>query len=148
MLVGSLHTQDNCLTPRASPCLLRIYGDHIFFVYSENHSQCDNYLLIFFIKSCIYVAFGFTIKYSFHPETRFKSDEDLLRTSLDTILHFLSSTAMDCANNDDESHGLLISRYYKCINVHNKDISAASLRCCSHTHISSILFNVPYILTL
>ena len=73
MLVGSLHTQDNCLTPRASPCLLRIYGDvtgpgrrikflrptafgilfgaralsrhHIFFVYSENHSQCDNYLL-------------------------------------------------------------------------------------------------------
>ena len=27
MLVGSLHTQDNCLTPRASPCLLRIYGD-------------------------------------------------------------------------------------------------------------------------
>ena len=74
MLVGSLHTQDNCLTPRASPCLLRIYGDvtgpgrrikflrptafgilfgaralsrhHIFFVYSENHSQCDNYLLV------------------------------------------------------------------------------------------------------
>ena len=27
MLVGSLHTQDNCLTPRASPCILRIYGD-------------------------------------------------------------------------------------------------------------------------
>ena len=56
MLVGSLHTQDNCLTPRASPCILRIYGDvtgrgrrikfHIFFVYSENHSQCDNYLLV------------------------------------------------------------------------------------------------------
>ena len=95
----------------------------------------------------MYLAFRFCIKYSFHPKTRFKFDKDLLRTSPDTILHFLSPTAMDCANNEDESHGLLISRY-KCINVHNKDISAASLRCCSHTHISSILFNVPYILTL
>lgn len=80
------------------------------------------------------ILFGFTIKYSFHPETRFKLEEDLLRTSLDTILHFLSLTAMDCANNDDESHGLLISRYYKCINVHNKDISAASEMLQPHTY--------------
>ena len=81
MLVGSLHTQDNCLTPRASPCILRIYGDvtgpgrrikflrptafgilfgaralsrhHIFFVYSENHSQCDNYLIKFILQQII-----------------------------------------------------------------------------------------------
>ena len=86
MLVGSLHTQDNCLTPRASPCLLRIYGDvtgpgrrikflrptafgilfgaralsrhHIFFVYSENHSQCDNYLLV---KTCFEVICCFKL---------------------------------------------------------------------------------------